>query len=336
MKKEWSVLFLFLLVISFTSAYSHLGNNVFIKVNGVDNGLQSAINANNFKTDYAGGVSSSSIIFGHNANEIIANVNGTVKTFAAALSDGTLKSTLPGRSSSGYGNYNLIHGEYATNVLVSNGTAIISLQQAINDGWFYVAPICAPEGDNIFCSGNSKTCGSYTNLDNCGVSRTVNCGTCTSGYTCSSNNCVVITTYSWSTGTFGTCSLTCGGGTQTRTVQCKDNSGNVVSESFCTTSKPSTSQACNTQACSATMSGSTSFDYISCTKSLRGTTYPFYYFTCSISATARCGTSISCSNIRCVSPAQNTVNSVYCSAAGSDGTSCSRSTSGSQCCLCPI
>lgn len=56
-------------------------------------------------------------------------------------------------------------------------------------------------------------------------------------------------TYSWHTGTWGTCSKTCGSGTQTRTVQCRDNSGTPVSDSMCTGIKPATSQACSTQAC---------------------------------------------------------------------------------------
>jgi len=58
-------------------------------------------------------------------------------------------------------------------------------------------------------------------------------------------------TYAWSTGNFLACSTTCGGGTQTRTVQCIRDGNTVVDDSFCASSgnKPSTSQACSTQAC---------------------------------------------------------------------------------------
>ena len=61
-------------------------------------------------------------------------------------------------------------------------------------------------------------------------------------------------TYSWSIGGWGTCSATCGGGTQTRTVTCIRSGDNKISpDTFCTSqgagTKPPTSQPCNTQSC---------------------------------------------------------------------------------------
>ena len=67
--------------------------------------------------------------------------------------------------------------------------------------------------------------------------------------------------YSWWTGAWSNCSVTCGGGTQTRAVVCVRNhpgqTGHVgdwmdVADSFCTSSglsKPITSQSCNTHSC---------------------------------------------------------------------------------------
>ena len=49
-------------------------------------------------------------------------------------------------------------------------------------------------------------------------------------------------TSTWQVGSWGGCDKTCGGGTQTREVKCKDNH-------FCPGTKPAESQACNTQAC---------------------------------------------------------------------------------------
>ena len=49
-------------------------------------------------------------------------------------------------------------------------------------------------------------------------------------------------TYSWSAGTWGTCT----NGQQTRTVQCKSNTGAVVADSFCTGTKPTEMQNCTT------------------------------------------------------------------------------------------
>lgn len=64
--------------------------------------------------------------------------------------------------------------------------------------------------------------------------------------TCNPQACV---TYSWSQGGWGICSATCGGGTQTQSVTCRDNNGNTVANSFCAGTPPPSTQSCNTQAC---------------------------------------------------------------------------------------
>jgi hypothetical protein len=43
---------------------------------------------------------------------------------------------------------------------------------------------CMPESDVTFCAGVGATCGAQTELDNCGVQRTRNCGTCLAPSTC--------------------------------------------------------------------------------------------------------------------------------------------------------
>ncbi len=50
---------------------------------------------------------------------------------------------------------------------------------------------CTPETDAAFCTSQGKTCDSFTGVDNCGQTRTANCGTC-SGSTpaCVGNVCV--------------------------------------------------------------------------------------------------------------------------------------------------
>jgi hypothetical protein len=76
----------------------------------------------------------------------------------------------------------------------------------------------------------------------------------------------------WSYGTFSICDKTCGGGTQTRTVTCKDaEHGVVIADSLCefyVAPKPAVTQTCNTQPCSGgqempTFSWNT-FDWLSC------------------------------------------------------------------------
>lgn len=78
-------------------------------------------------------------------------------------------------------------------------------------------------------------------------------------------------TYHWQVGSWGGCSVACGGGTQTRSVVCRrtqDNTrfANNVCTSFGAGAKPITSQPCNTQSC------------VSCRYS---STAPVSYFLCS-------------------------------------------------------
>ena len=174
MKKKFGVLCLVLFAISFTSAYTHDASNVYLFLNGQNTNFQIAINSGNFSSSYVGGTYSSQIIFGHNASEIIVNVNGTVKSFQNAINDGTLNGTLAGRSPANYVGYNMIHGEYGTNITIINRSGFQkSLQNAINDGEFYVN-LCIPKT----CSSLGYVCGQWD--DGCG--ETLSCGSCPSIY----------------------------------------------------------------------------------------------------------------------------------------------------------
>ncbi|WP_219738861.1 thrombospondin type-1 domain-containing protein [Desulfonema limicola] len=51
--------------------------------------------------------------------------------------------------------------------------------------------------------------------------------------------------YKWQTGNWSYCSNKCGDGIQTRTVQCTDKNGNVVSDSYCTAARPDDDQTCS-------------------------------------------------------------------------------------------
>ena len=109
----------------------------------------------------------------------------------------------------------------------------------------------------------TKACGGGTQT------RTVNCidsiGTVISDSDCYGNKpttsqmCNVQTCtddYTWLIGDWGACSVACGGGTETRTVICKDVSGTTVADGQCTSPKPEVSQNCNSQACQGSYSWS--------------------------------------------------------------------------------
>jgi cysteine-rich repeat protein len=58
-------------------------------------------------------------------------------------------------------------------------------------------------------------------------------------------------TFSWQIGAFGSCSVSCGSGTQTRPVNCINNfSGAVAPDASCTGPKPATTQPCTGTTCS--------------------------------------------------------------------------------------
>ena len=58
-----------------------------------------------------------------------------------------------------------------------------------NDVYGTCETSCVAETNAVFCSRLGKECGSVTANDNCGDSKTVNCGTCTSPEICSSGVC---------------------------------------------------------------------------------------------------------------------------------------------------
>jgi hypothetical protein len=66
----------------------------------------------------------------------------------------------------------------------------------------------------------------------------------------SDESCVI--SYSWYTGSWGDCSESCGGGTQTRTIYCQDGDSQQVTDGYCSGegAKPDASQSCNTGDCS--------------------------------------------------------------------------------------
>lgn len=170
MKRCLSVFIGIVLFISFSSANSHNASNIYLKINGADTDLQTAIDSGSFGSAYAGGSYFGNIIFGHNAIDIIVNVGGNVKSFQDAINDGSLTSVAAGISPANYGSYNLIYGEFGANVSVVSGGVTVSLQEAINTGKFYYVYVCVPST----CASLGISCGSVSN----GCGGTLNCADC--------------------------------------------------------------------------------------------------------------------------------------------------------------
>ena len=75
---------------------------------------------------------------------------------------------------------------------------------------WYNGACCTPETESDFCTRNNKNCGSFTGTD-CGIQRTVDCGTCPSSKTCSAGTCVdCVACPSGTTQCSGTQIQTCG------------------------------------------------------------------------------------------------------------------------------
>ncbi len=83
-----------------------------------------------------------------------------------------------------------------------------------------------------------------------GATNPPQCNQCPAGQSMVSGSCQTVT-YKWQTGEWGQCSaVACGtSGSRSRTVQCVRSDKTIVSDSFCTTEKPSSQQACHAPAC---------------------------------------------------------------------------------------
>lgn len=102
------------------------------------------------------------------------------------------------------------------------------------------------------CGGSSCGVGQQTRTVWCERSdgTTVSDDLCTAARPASSQTCTNTAGCSWFTGQYGSCSVRCGGGTQTRSVYCKDTAGTPVPNNWCSGTMPTTTVGgCNPQVC---------------------------------------------------------------------------------------
>jgi hypothetical protein len=163
-------------------------------------------------------------------------------------------------------------GEYSFGVI--NGVVVpnvqVALQATTNVGSIYTVDL-SKDPANCGACGNACGTGSSCNAGTCGPvcsgHGTASGGLCIcqpgyTGPTCAT----ALETYSWRASAFSECSVTCGGGIAQRTVGCYTSANVLVADVFCSGSgtKPSTAQACNTQACAPAATWEIASDWSPC------------------------------------------------------------------------
>jgi hypothetical protein len=217
-------------------AATHPESSIVIKIDGTDRTLQYAASniLLNGRHTYSSASSSNP---GHDASQVLVNVNEVEKTLLAALSSG-FNGLCGSGSYSTYSSSNIPNpGHVATEVMLSSG----NLQQAIDARTF-----CAVDGGWSAWSACNQPCGGGTQTKTCNNPPPANGGAdCvgSSSQSCNIQSC----TYSWITGSWSawTTQSTCLADS-TRTVYCRRNQGSLtVEDSYCTASKPYTYNTCD-------------------------------------------------------------------------------------------
>ena len=240
-------------IIAINATIMHSGHDFEISIDGADESLQNIITENDFTIPHTYTMPSTIPDPGHGPDEIWVSVNGSEMTLQDAISTtGLCGITSPTTSYSSPDIPNPIH--FATEIDVSSGT---TLQDAINSG-----ALVSVNGNwtvwsawntcSVECGGGTQT-RTRTCTNPAPYCAGANCtGDDSESRVCNTQPCY---TYSWYYSSWSTCSVSCGGGTQTRTVYCKRNDGTNMGATCdvylgceCST-KPSTSQSCNTQDC---------------------------------------------------------------------------------------
>lgn len=65
------------------------------------------------------------------------------------------------------------------------------IRSSITNPGLLSVSLCVSENNTAFCSRLRKNCGSVSGTDNCGASKIVNCGNCTTGYFCNAGKCIL-------------------------------------------------------------------------------------------------------------------------------------------------
>ncbi|MEI7961271.1 MAG: hypothetical protein WCI04_02955, partial [archaeon] len=201
--------------ISLIPSPGHGSDKIYIDINGTVILLQDAIDQNKLMGNYLKGTqpnsTSANIAIGHFGTTILVRVSGSDQNLQAAINKGTLCTNT---GASNYTTPTPNPGHYATNILIKGPKNIEeTLQNAIDANEFCTCgnnicenglagsadynenclncnldcgncTSCTSDSNISFCVEHNANCGFYSGVDNCGVSRNVNCGVCVAPLTC--------------------------------------------------------------------------------------------------------------------------------------------------------
>lgn len=165
----------------------------------------------------------------HDSNQVKISINGNTKTLQEAMGSGQLKNKL---SSS---NATTTKGHTTDTIYLSINGEEKTLKQALETSYGLCATTSSSYTQQIIFGHTASEIEIEINSQTITFQEAINQGE--------------FCTYSWHTNSWGTCSKSCGSGTQTRTVYCQTQDGTQVNDNKCTGTKPATSRTCNTGAC---------------------------------------------------------------------------------------
>jgi Chondroitinase B/Carbohydrate binding module (family 6) len=111
------------------------------------------------------------------------------KTIDVLMESTIIADNLPVTNTGNFQTYATITVPQVTLAAGLQSMQVLFNQSSMNLTWIrFTALTCTPESNPTFCGRLGKNCGPVTAPDNCGVSRTVDCGTCTPPATCSAAN----------------------------------------------------------------------------------------------------------------------------------------------------